>query len=351
MIRFSELARRNERSAEKLVAAAARVIASGRYILGPEVEAFERAWAAYCGTRYCVGVACGMDAITIALMTVAPSVVLRGEVIVPAATCLPTFLAVTRAGGIPVPVDIDADGDMDPGAVCKAITPNTVAILPVHLYGRAANLAAIFAMAEMRGLPVVTDAAQGHGLRVIGTTAFSFYPTKNLGGVGDGGAIVTNDARDAQHMRTLRFMGQGEIIGLNSRLDELQAALLLAKLDGLDEENARRRAQALAYDSRLTGCAVKRPRINDASVWHQYVIRHPRRDELRANLLIDRGIETMPHYATPPHLMKAYAHLGYGVGSFPKAESLFRECLSLPIGGEVSDEELAEVASAVRALA
>lgn len=351
MIRFCELARRNEPVSEKLIQAAARVINSGRYILGPEVEAFETAWARYCGARHAVGVACGVDAITIALMTIAPSVALRGEVIVPAATCLPTFLAVTRAGGVPVPVDIDSNGDMDTASICSALTPKTVAILPVHLYGREANLAAIYAIAEMRGVPVVVDAAQGHGLPVVGTTAFSFYPTKNLGGIGDGGAIVTNDPSAAEHMRALRFMGRGEMLGLNSRLDELQAALLLVKLSGLDAENARREEQAAAYDSRLTGSGVTRPRIDDASVWHQYVIRHPRRDELRAALLTEYGIETMPHYTMPPHLTNAYSHLGFGVGAFPNAEALFRECLSLPIGSEVTDREIGEVARAVVALA
>jgi dTDP-4-amino-4,6-dideoxygalactose transaminase len=329
----------------ELQAAFARVLDSGWYILGQEVEAFEREFAAYCEAEYCVGVGNGLEALHLILRAygIGPG----DEVIVPANTYIATWLAVSQCGATPVPVEPDdRTFNIDPSLIEAAITPRTKVILPVHLYGQPADLDPIKALAARHDLKVIEDAAQAHGARYKGrrvgglgdAAGFSFYPGKNLGALGDGGAVVTNDAELADRVRVLRNYGSrvkyhNEVKGFNSRLDELQAALLRVKLPVLDEWNQRRRAAAARYRDRLAGCDLTLPFVPEWAepVWHLFVVRHPRRDELQQRLQ-QAGIGTMIHYPVPPHLQPAYAELGYGAGAFPLTEAIHREVLSLPMG-------------------
>jgi dTDP-4-amino-4,6-dideoxygalactose transaminase len=345
-VAFCDLAVRNSAHRRDISEAVAGVIESGKYILGRSVERFEREWAAFCGTPHAIGVASGTDAISLALR--AEGVVPGDHVLVPAATCAATFNAVSAIHAHPIPVDCDDDGLIDLRAAVRAITNKTTAIVPVHLYGRSVDLGKAQAMGADNGLKVVVDAAQGHGLPVVGTTAFSFYPTKNLGALGDGGIVVTNSAKVDAYIRKCREPGGAR--GGVSRLDEMQAAVLSALLPDLKKNNERRVEIAQLYDARLAHADVVRPRFDsehgpDYNVWHQYVIRHPKRDELRAELA-RRGIETGCHYSTPPHIEHAF-----GRGTFPKAEALFAECISLPMGPEVTDEDVRYVAEQVKACA
>jgi dTDP-4-amino-4,6-dideoxygalactose transaminase len=349
---------------EKLTEAFTRVLQSGWYILGNEVAKFEEEFAAYCGTRHAVGVSNGLDAIHLALRAfdIGPG----DEVIVPANTYIATWLAVTFAGATPVPVEPDESTyNIDPARIEKAITPRTKAIIPVHLYGRPAEMDRIMEIANRHGLKVIEDAAQAHGAlyqeKRVGAlghaAAFSFYPGKNLGALGDAGAITTDDAELADKLRRLLNYGSrvkyhNEVQGFNCRLDELHAAFLRVKLPALDSENHRRAELAEIYDGHLRGVNVKAPMLsNDSvrSVWHLYVIRSSKRDELQRSLT-EAGIGTMIHYPIPPHLQPAYRDLGYKAGDFPITEAIHAEVLSLPIGPTQSNEQTELVARTVAGL-
>jgi dTDP-4-amino-4,6-dideoxygalactose transaminase len=345
----------------QLNAAWRRVLASNRLILGPEVEAFEAAFAAYCGAAHCVGVGNGLDALTLILraLAIGPG----DEVIVPSNTYIATWLAVTRIGAKPVPVEPDpATFNLDPGRVGSALTSRTRAIMPVHLYGQPADMAPIAKFAVRHGLAIVEDAAQAHGAtyrgRRVGTlgtaAAFSFYPTKNLGALGDAGAVVTDDAALAGRIRRLANYGsrekyRNEVAGVNSRLDELQAAVLHVKLRALDGWNRQRQVAAERYRSLLADVGVCVPAVPSwiRPVWHLFVIRSPKRDRLQL-LLREAGIETMIHYPIPPHLQPAYAGLGLPEGSLPIAERLHREVLSVPFWPQISEAQQLRVVEALR---
>ena len=332
-------------------AAIARVLDSGWYILGPEVEAFEAEYAAYCEAEHAIGVANGLDALHLALlaMGVGPG----DEVIVPSNTYIATWLAVSQCGATPVPVEpVEATYNIDPARIEAAITPATRVILPVHLYGQPADLDPILAIARKHGLRVLEDAAQAHGARYKGrrigahgdAVAWSFYPGKNLGALGDGGAVTTNDPELADRIRVLRNYGSrvkyvNEVKGFNSRLDPIQAAVLRVKLRVLDEWNARRRGIAQRYLEGLAGSGLVLPQVPEWAepVWHLFVVRHPERDAL-VKRLNEAGVGTLIHYPVPPHLQEAYAEMGFGVGAFPVAERMAGEVVSLPMGGQMAAE-------------
>jgi len=359
---FLDLKSINLAHADALEAAFKRVLHSGWYILGSETAAFETAFASYCGSPHAIGVANGLDAIFLILKAygIGPG----DEVIVPSNTFIATWLAVSHCGATPVPVEpVEATSNIDPARIAAAITPRTKAILAVHLYGQPADMRAINAVAKEYGLKVIEDAAQAHGARCHGgvagqlgdAAAFSFYPGKNLGALGDGGAVTTADAALADTIRTYRNYGSkvkyyNDVPGYNSRLDELQAALLAAKLPTLDADNAHRRAIAAVYDVELAGIAgLTLPSVPEWAepVWHLYVVRHAQRDAL-AKALADQGIGTIVHYPVPPHLQPAYAEMGYKPGDFPIAEAIHREVLSLPIGPHMALAQASAVAAAVR---
>jgi dTDP-3-amino-3,4,6-trideoxy-alpha-D-glucose transaminase len=346
--------------APDLGAAQRRVMESGRYVLGPEVEKFEREFAAYCGVAECVTVASGLDALTLALRAL--GVRRDDEVIVPAHTFIATWLAVSALGARPVPVDcLAATGNLDVAALERAIGPRTRAIVPVHLYGQPADMDALGELAAHHHIPLLEDAAQAHGATVgrrragsLGhAAAFSFYPGKNLGAFGDGGAVTTDDAALAETLRALRNYGSQEkyvhtIQGSNSRLDEIQAACLRVKLGRLDAWNARRREVAARYLAEI----VARPELalpevapGREPVWHLFVVRTPQRDALQAHLAA-RGIETLVHYPTPPHRAGAYAH-ERDWPALPVAEELADTVLSLPIGPHMSAPDADRVIAAV----
>lgn len=336
---FCNLAAVNSHYSWGLKEAYNRVMARGQYILGPEVEAFEEEWANYCGRKYAVGFGNGTEALV--FMMAAVGIRPGNKVMVPAHTCIATWLAVSALGALPLPVDVDEetfniDTKIVGGAECSAI-------LAVHLYGRVADMDRLRKIAKALNVPLLVDAAQAHGIKgdLLGdVAAFSFYPTKNLGALGDAGAVVTDDENMVKMLRALRNLGSIEkdvhlVTGGNSRMDELQAAFLRAKLPGLEAANIRRARNADLYGW---------PRQN--SVWHQCVIRSGQRDQLRKRLF-DRGIGTMVHYPTPPHLQPAYASSGYGPESFPVAEALAKTVLSLPCGPELSSAEVRYVVDAL----
>lgn len=361
MIPFLDLKSIQLARADALQAAFNRVLNSGWYILGEEVRAFEQEYADYCGAAHCVGVANGLDALVLALrvLGIGPG----DEVLVPSNTYIATWLAVSHVGATPVPVEpVLATANLDPSRLAQALSPRTKAILPVHLYGQPADLAPILAFARQHGLKVVEDGAQAHGARYRGQrlgghgdlVAWSFYPGKNLGALGDGGAVTTNDPDLAERIRVLRNYGSrvkyhNEVIGYNSRLDELQAALLRAKLPHLDEDNRQRSRIAQRYLERLQGLDLVLPALQDGceSAWHLFVVRHRERDRL-ARQLADAGIGTVIHYPIPPHLQPAYASLGLARGALPIAEVLHEEVLSLPIGPTMTLAQADTVADAVR---
>jgi len=338
-----------------------RVVSSGRLILGREVAAFEEEFAAYCGVAHCVSVGNGLDALAIALK--AQGVRPGDEVIVPGHTFIASWLAVSQIGAVPIGADVDPYSfNLDPDGLAAAITPRTVAIMPVHLYGNPAAMDEINTVAARHGLFVLEDAAQAHGARYrsrpagsLGHAAgFSFYPTKNLGALGDGGAIVTNDSGLAERARQYRNYGSSakyvhDIAGANSRLDELQAAFLRVGLRRLDEENARRREIAAAYRERLAGIeglllpAVER---HSEHVHHLFVVRSPQRDALAAGLDA-RGIATMVHYPRPPHLQPAFSGATLRA-PLPITEALAGEVLSLPLWRAMTEYQLDYIAAAVR---
>lgn len=337
-----------------LDAAYRRVMKSGWFILGEELKAFEVEFAAYCGTKHCVGVGNGLDALHLILR--AMKIGAGDEVIVPANTYIATWLAVSYAGATPVAVEpTERTYNLDPSRIEDAITEKTKAILPVHLYGQPAEMDAIMEIASKYGLRVVEDAAQAHGAlyknRRAGSlghaAGFSFYPGKNLGAHGDGGAVLTDDDNLADEVRQLRNYGSrvkyyNETKGLNSRLDELQAALLRVKLTKLDEWNERRRRVASSYLQTLEGMPdLSLPHVPAWAepVWHLFVVRHPRRAALQEHLS-KAGVGTLIHYPVPPHLQLAYAELGLPPGSFQLSERMSEEVLSLPVGPHLSDNEV-----------
>ncbi|HZI20734.1 MAG TPA: DegT/DnrJ/EryC1/StrS family aminotransferase [Pyrinomonadaceae bacterium] len=347
--------------AGELDEAARRVLASGHYILGPEVEAFETEFATLCGAAHCVGVADGLDALHLILraMDVGPG----DEVIVPSNTYVATWLAVSFAGATPVPAEPDERTyNLDPAAFAAAITPRTKAVIPVHLYGQPADMDPINETAARHGIRVIEDAAQAHGAHYKGRPAgslghaagFSFYPGKNLGAMGDGGAVTTDDAALADRLRVLRNYGSrvkyyNEVKGFNSRLDAVQAAMLRVKLRSLEEWNRRRREAARRYLRALEGVpGLALPFVPDYAdpVWHLFVVRHPERDALQQHLSAE-GVGTLIHYPVPPHLQEAYRELELGPGRLPVAEAMAREILSLPMGPHLSADAQEQVVSAV----
>ena len=340
--------------------AVARSLASGCYIGGPEVDAFEQEFAVYTQAQHCVGVANGLDALHLALraMDVGPG----DEVIVPSNTYIATWLAVSQCGATPVPVEPDAGTfNIDPALIEAAITPCTKVILPVHLYGQPADMDPIIAIARKHGLRVLEDGAQAHGARYKGrrlgthgdAVTWSFYPGKNLGAMGDGGAVTTNDPQIADRIRVLRNYGSrmkyvNEVQGYNSRLDPLQAAILRVKLAHLDEWNARRRVIAQLYQTGLAGSGLTLPHVPDWAepVWHLFVVQHPQRDALQ-EALTDAGVGSLIHYPIPPHRQQAYAQVGWEKSAFPLAERMADQVLSLPIGPHLEKQQVEIVLSVV----
>lgn len=343
-----------------LDAAYSRVLDSGRVIQGRELANFEDEFAMYCGVKNAIGVANGLDALAL---------ILRGygigdgdEVIVPSNTFIATWLSVTHSGAIPMPVEPCLETyNIDPDKIEAAITPKTKAIIAVHLYGQPAEMAAIKTLGQKYGLKIIEDAAQAHGAKYkhvltggLGdAAAFSFYPGKNLGAFGDGGAITTNDDHLAEIIRKLQNYGSKEknsheLLGFNSRLDELQAAFLRIKLNILDEWNLRRKKIAQQYMIGLKGVdslILPRVAIGCDLVWHLFVVRHKNRVEFQKSLS-EKGIETLIHYPTPPHLQKAYSSLKSGVGSFPISEKIHDEVISLPISPHHDDDQINQVIAA-----
>ena len=352
---------------EEIDAAIAAVLERGDFILGREVGAFEAAFAAFVGARHCVGVASGTDALRLAMvgLGVAPG----DEVLLPANTFIATALAVGDAGATPVLVDIDPGTyTLDAASARRAITPRTRAVVPVHLFGQPADMRGVIELAREHSLTIIEDAAQAHGavheLGRVGTlgaaSGFSFYPGKNLGAYGDGGAITTDDDALAERLRTLRNWGstvkyEHPVRGFNSRLDTLQAAILLVKLRHLDDANRRRRVVAGWYDELLAplGDRVARPRVAGRTrehVYHLYVVRLRDADrDLVLSRLHAAGIGAGVHYPRPIHLQGAYADLGHGPGDFPEAEAAAREILSLPMYPELTRDMVAEVVCALEA--
>ena len=361
-IPFLELAPAYAELRTELDAAYRRVMDSGRYLLGSELEQFESEFASHCGTAHCVGVANGLDALHLILR--AHRIGAGDEVIVPSFTFIATWLAVSYAGATPVPAEPDPRTfNLDPVRIEQAITPKTRAIIPVHLYGQSADMDPILAVARARKLKVIEDAAQSHGARYKGrrtgsladAAAFSFYPAKNLAAFGDGGAVTTNDADLADRLRALRNYGSRqkyhhECLGFNSRLDELQAAFLRVKLCKLDEWNARRRAIACRYLNELTGLpALQLPFVPEYAepVWHVFAVRHPCRDALQSALAA-AGIGTLIHYPIPPHLSGAYSRSGWKPGDFPIAEEIANTELSLPLSPHLTPQEQDSTIEALR---
>lgn len=348
----------------ELDAAWRRVMESGWYILGSEVEAFEQEFADYVGVKYCVGVGNGLDALHLILR--AYGIGAGDEVIVPANTYIASWLAVSYAGASPVAVEpLEQTCNLDPARLESAISPRTKAVMAVHLYGQTAEMDAICSIARRHGLKVIEDAAQAHGARFRGRQAgslgdaagWSFYPGKNLGALGDAGAVTTNDSALAEKVRTLRNYGSqmkyhNLYKGFNSRLDELQAALLRVKLKVLDEWNARRARAALRYLDGLQDCGLTLPFVPPGMEpnWHLFVVRSPHRDALQAHLK-RQGIETLIHYPVPPYLQPAYREMGLAAGAFPITERIHREALSLPMGPHLTSEEVEAVIEAIRSFA
>jgi len=342
-------------------AAVSRVLESGWYILGPEVEAFETEWAAYCDAEHAVGLANGLDALTLALraLNIGPG----DEVIVPSNTYIATWLAVTGVGATPIPVEPDvATHNIDPARIEDAITSRTRALLPVHLYGQPADMDPILDIASRQGLWVISDAAQAHGARYKGKrigahgdiVCWSFYPGKNLGALGDAGAITTNDTALAERVALLRNYGSrqkyvNDEAGVNSRLDPIQAAVLRVKLTVLDEWTERRRAVALAYAEGLAESSLILPHVPDWAepAWHLYVVRTPDRDRLQGRLS-EVGIGTLIHYPIPPHMQKAYANTKILSEAFPLARDLASEVLSLPIGPQLGLVQVQDIVNALK---
>ncbi len=360
MIPFLDLAAQYRSIKPEIDAAMLSVLESGRFVSGGKVLAFEEAFARYCGTSEAVAVNSGTSALHLALL--ASGIGKGDEVITVSMTFAATVAAILYAGATPILVDVRSDTwTMDPEAAERAITPRTKAILPVHLHGRMADTEALLALAERHGLVLLEDAAQAHGAERAGRRAgsighigcFSFYPGKNLGAYGEGGAIVTNDATAAKVIRSLRDWGQAGKYhhrrkGFNYRMDELQAAILSVKLRYIEQWTEARQAQAKRYDALLAPHGIKRPErlARERHVYHVYAVRLENREETRSRM--DReGVATGIHYPIPVHLQEAYADLGYSQGSLPVTEALAHEFLSLPIYPELSDAAMDRVIGAL----
>lgn len=340
-----------------------RVLSSGCYILGKEVEAFEREFSEYCGTKFCIGVSNGLDALHLILRAL--SIGAGDEVMVPSNTYIATWLAVSYVGATPVPIEPDEKTHcMDPLKIEAAITKRMKAIIPVHLYGQPADMDPILEIARKYKLFVIEDAAQAHGAcykgkRVGGlgdVAGFSFYPGKNLGAIGDAGAVVTNNPRIADKISVLRNYGShvkyyNEVKGFNARLDELQAALLRVKLKKLEHWNEKRRKTAQFYMDELSSLKeMKLPFVPSWAlpVWHLFVIEVKEREAL-INFLTQENIGTLIHYPLPPHLQKAYGELGYQKGDFPISEKISSQVLSLPMGPHLALSELGYICKKIKA--
>ncbi len=349
---------------DELDAAYYRVMNSGWYILGEEVEAFEAEFALYCESKHCIGVGNGLEALHLILR--AMGIGQGDEVIVPSNTYIASWLAVSYTGAIPVPVEPDENTyNIDPALIEGAITPRTKAILAVHLYGQPADMDRINEVAQKHGLKVIEDSAQAHGSRYKGRRAgnlgdaagFSFYPGKNLGAFGDGGAITTDDEVLAARIRMLRNYGSSvkyhnDEKGYNSRLDELQAAMLRVKLKHLDKWNERRKHLAELYYKGLSELDVVVPSVPAWAdpVWHLYVVRHNNRDELQKHLT-KVGVNTLIHYPIPPHLQPAYREFNISNDAFPLAARISSQILSLPMGSHISEVDINSVSDAISSFA
>ena len=359
---FVDLGPANRAVKRQVLERIAQTLDRGDFTNGSAVAEFEERFADYCGLRHCVGVSNGLDALRMSL--VASGLAAGAGVIVPASTFAATFEAVLQAGGNPVVVDVtDADYTLDVGAAEGAVA-GASHLLPVHLYGQMADMKHLAALAETQGLQIVEDACQAHGARRDGigagraarAAAFSFYPTKNLGAMGDAGALVTDDEALAAHARALREHGETrkyhhEHVGYTARLDTIQAIVLLEKLPLLDEWNLQRRRAARFYEQSLAGLDdLRLPQVPEGSepVWHVFVVR-AREPELLAHFLAERGVQTARHYPEPPHLAPAYRSLGLAPGDFPVAEALAREALSLPLYPGIGDAQLEYVSESVHA--
>lgn len=358
MIEYESLARSNGAFMADLEAAAARVIRSGWYVLGAEVSAFEAEFAAYVGARHCIGVANGLDALILSIE--AMDLPAASDILVASNTYIATILAIVRAGHRPVLVEPELETfNMDPGRLAGAMTGRARAICVTHLFGKSCRMDAIGAFAKAHGLKVIEDCAQSHGARLAGQMTgtfgdagcFSFYPTKNLGAVGDAGAIVTNDDALADRLRHTRNYGSkqkyvNEYVGVNSRLDEMQAALLRVKLRHLDAMTRHKQQLAQIYFEELPGwLALPRRRADELDVFHIFGVRTRQRDALRAWLL-DNGVKTEVHYPVPPHRQKAM--LGVLEGDYPIADELHATEVSLPISVGHSESDVRQVCEAVR---
>ncbi len=331
--------------------AALRALRSGWYVLGNEVENFEKEFAKYLGAKFCVGVNSGLDALTLAVRAL--NIGEGDEVIVQANTFIATVLAITENHATPIFVEPDEFYNIDAEKIESAITPKTKAIMVVHLYGQATNMKKICRLAEKYNLKIIEDCAQSHGAKfqnkmtgTFGIGCFSFYSTKNLGAFGDGGAVVTDDENFAEKIKMLRNYGSkikyhNEIAGVNSRLDEIQAALLRVKLSHLDELNEERKKIAARYLNEIKNPSIILPKIREGSthVWHQFVVRVKNRDDFQ-KYLEQNGIKTVIHYPIPPHLADCYKNLNHRRGDFPVAEKFADEVLSLPMFNAMTAEEI-----------
>ncbi len=359
MVDFVKLKRQYDIYASEYEEAALRALRSGWYIMGSELRAFETQFAEYLGAKYCVGLNSGLDALTLAVraLGIGPG----DEVIVPANTYIASILGVTENGAAPVLVEPDEYFCIDAERIEAAITPHTKAILPVHLYGQPCDMDRICAIAEKHGLYVIEDCAQSHGARLNGKLTgtfgtigcFSFYPTKPLGALGDSGAVVTNDPVLAERLRKLRNYGSGkkyvnELEGVNSRLDEVQAALLQVGLKHLDEGVAYRSGIAGRYIEEIRNPLVKLPETRPGAdhVYHVFGVLCDKRDALQKHME-DCGVKTLIHYPIPPHMQECYARLGYMRGSFPISEAYAENELSLPIYVGMPEEDVDAVIKAV----
>lgn len=358
VVKFVDLKVVNEVYREQIDMAVRRVLDSGWYLLGKECEAFEKEFAAYCGAKHCIGVANGLDALS--LIIKAYNFGHGDEIIVPANTYIASVLAISQNGCTPVLVEPDIlDYNINTRRIEEHITPRTKAIMAVHLYGQAVNMKEIWELAKKYNLRVIEDSAQAHGAFYqeqragnLGDAAgFSFYPGKNLGCLGDGGAITTNDDMLASRVRTLRNYGSEQKYcclykGVNSRLDEIQAAVLRVKLIGLDKDNQRRRMIASLYREGIVNPKIVLPELLfvDGHVWHLFVIRCSGRDRLR-EYLAEHDIETLIHYPTPPHKQPAYKE--WNDLSFPVTEQIHREVLSLPMSPVMTTAEVERVVKVV----
>ncbi len=362
MIPFLDVKAINAEYRNELIEAMTRVLDSGWYILGGEVENFEKEFAAYCETKHCIGVGNGLDALILVLQAYVELGIMSpgDEVLVPANTYIASILAISKAGLVPVLIEPDVNTfNIDVSIIEQRITKRTKAILPVHLYGQPADMAAIKAIANKHGLKIIEDAAQAHGATYMGkkvgsladAAGFSFYPGKNLGALGDGGAVSTNDDALADTVKALRNYGSHKKYynlykGLNSRLDEVHAAVLRVKLKHLDAENSRRASIASYYNEHIKNNAVVLPKSSPQSthVWHLYVVRTSERERFQ-QYLSDKGVQTVIHYPVAPHHQAAYKE--WSTLKLPVSERLHSEVLSLPISPVMTDEQMKKVVGVV----